>query len=170
MNSLHSPKNYVNILKTNSSLEERRNSQQHSPWYQRFNSPPHDSRTSLLLVAKVTHDTCFSNRRIENGLFHWNLFLSNASDGIHRNDFLTSLSRIENELFRWNLFVSNGSVCLHLNAFLSPHPTWVEFFLSLSRIKNIPFHRNQFVSNGSDGLHRNDFLPPNPTCTCVDFF
>ena len=39
-----------------------------------------------------------------------------------------SLSRIENELFHRNLFVSNGSDGLHRNDFLPPHPTWAEFF------------------------------------------
>ena len=39
-----------------------------------------------------------------------------------------SLSLKENELFSWNLFVSNGSDGLHRNDFLPPHPTWVEFF------------------------------------------
>ena len=108
----------------------------------------------------------------------------------------------ENELFHRNLFVSNGSNGLHRNDFPPSHPTWVEFFksptnrkwtfpleslrvqwirwtpserlstpssnmsgifLRLSRIENELFHRNLFVSNGSDGLHRNDFPPPHPT-------
>ena len=76
-----------------------------------------------------------------------------------------SLSRIENVLFHWNLFVSNGSDGLHRNDFPPPHPTWVVsgIFLRLSRIENELFHRNLFVSNGSDGLHRNDFPPLHPT-------
>ena len=42
--------------------------------------------------------------------------------------FFLSLSRIENELFHWNLFVYSGSDGLHRNDFSTPHPTWVEFF------------------------------------------
>ena len=39
-----------------------------------------------------------------------------------------SLPRIENELFHWNLYVSSGSDGLHRNDFPPPHPTWAEFF------------------------------------------
>ena len=131
--------------------------------------------------------------------------LSTPSSNI--SGIFLSLSRIENELFHRNLFVSNGSDGLHRNDFPPSHPTWVEFFkaptnrkwsfpleslrvqwirwtpserpstpssnmsgifLRLSRIENELFHRNLFVSNGSDGLHRNDFLPPHPTW--VEFF
>ena len=103
------------------------------------------------------------------------------------------LSRIENLLFHRNLFVFNGSNGLHRNDSLPPHPTLLEFFKSLtnrkytfpsesisfqwiqwnpserlytpssnmcgifqslSRKENELFHRNLFVSNGSSTLGR----------------
>ena len=48
---------------------------------------------------------------------------------------ILSLSRIENVLFHRNLFVSNGSDGLHRNDFPPPHPTWAEFFNSLANRK-----------------------------------
>ena len=115
-----------------------------------------------------------------------------------------SPSRIENELFHRNIFVSNLYDGLLRKDFPSPHLTWVKFLtnrkwtfpsesirvqwirwtpserlstpssnmsgisLSLSQIENELFHRNLFVFNRSVGLHGNDFPLPHPTW--LEFF
>ena len=49
------------------------------------------------------------------------------------------LTNRKNVLFHRNLFVSNGSNGLHRNDFLPPHPTPSGIFLSLSRIEEMNF-------------------------------
>ena len=117
-------------------------------------STPSTTRVEIFLSLSPT----------ENLLFRWNLFVSDGSDGLHRNDFqlprtrwegiFLSLSRIENILFRRNLFVSDGSDGLHRNDFQPPRTTWEGIFLSLLRIENILFRWNLFVSDGSPTLNR----------------
>ena len=76
--------------------------------------------------------------------------LSTPSSNMSR--IFLSLSRTENELFHRNLFVSNGSDGLHRNDFPPPSSNMSGIFLSLSRIENELFHRNLFVSNASKHL------------------
>ena len=76
--------------------------------------------------------------RIEHGLFHWNLFVSDRSDGFHRIPFLPQypyhlgemlerLTQIEHGLFHWNLFVSDRSDGFHRIAFIHQYLIWLKF-------------------------------------------
>ena len=105
---------------------------------------------SLSRIEKCT----FPSESIRFQWIRWTPSERLSTPSSNMSGIFLSLSRIENELFHRNLFVSNGSDGLHRNDFPPSHPTWVEFFLSLPRIENELFHRNLFVSNGSNTLGR----------------
>ena len=76
------------------------------------------------------------------------------------DDNLLSVLRTETPHVRWNLFVSDGSDGLHRNEFRPPLWTLDYNFLSVLRTETPHVRWNLFVFDGSDGLYRNDFRPP----------
>ena len=76
------------------------------------------------------------------------------------DDNLLSVLRTETPHVRWNLFVSDGSDGLYRNEFRPPFWTLDYNFLSVLRTETPHVRWNLFVIDGSDGLYRNDFRPP----------
>ena len=100
----------------------------------------------------------------------WNLFVSDGSDGLQRNDFRPPLNAWWQSskclAYEQKLHMSDRIYSCPMDPMDSIgttfDPLWTldDNFLSVLRTATPHVRWNLFVPDGSDGLHRNDFRPP----------
>ena len=91
-------------------------------------STPSSNMSGIFLSLSRIEKWTFPSESIRVQWIRWTPSERLSTPSSNMSGIFLSLWRIVNEVFHRNLFVSNGSDGLHRNDFPPPHPTWAESY------------------------------------------